>query len=290
MFGGALTVPVADVDRMDYLVIMGANPYASNGSLMTAPDFPGRLEALRARGGTLRGDRPAPFADRGEEPTSTCSSGPAPTRTSCSALVNVLVTEGLVNLGACDGLVSRPRRGRAARADVHARGRRAGVRHRRRRRSAASPATSPRTERAGVYGRIGTCTQEFGTVASWLVDVVNVLAGNLDREGGMMFTLPATVGAAPTPGRRGKGRGVKFGRRQSRVKRLPEFFGEYPVATLADEIETPGDGPDPGDDHHRRQPGGVDARRRAGSTARSRRSTSWWRSTSTATRPRATPT
>jgi len=97
------------------------------------------------------------------------------------------------------------------------------------------------TDKAAVYGRIGTCTQEFGTIASWLVDVVNTLAGNLDREGGAMFTLPAT-GGANTGGTPGVGRGVRFGRRHSRVRNLPELYGELPVATMADEIETAGDG------------------------------------------------
>ena len=92
-----------------------------------------------------------------------------------------------------------------------------------------------------MYARIGTCTQEFGTLASWLVDVLNVLTGNLDRPGGAMFAKPAT-GSGNTGGTAGKGRGVRFGRRQLRVRGLPEFFGELPVVCLAEEIETPGDG------------------------------------------------
>jgi anaerobic selenocysteine-containing dehydrogenase len=98
-----------------------------------------------------------------------------------------------------------------------------------------------RTDRAAVYGRIGTCTQEFGTLASWLVDVVNTLTGHLDQEGGAMFTK-AAAGASNTRGTPGRGKGVRFGRRQSRVRGLPEVFGELPVGCLAEEIETPGDG------------------------------------------------
>jgi anaerobic selenocysteine-containing dehydrogenase len=93
---------------------------------------------------------------------------------------------------------------------------------------------------AAVYGRIGTCTQEFGTLASWLVDVVNTCTGNLDQPGGVMFALPATGG--PNTGGDGKGRGFTFGRRASRVSGRPEFIGELPVACLAEEIETPGEG------------------------------------------------
>jgi anaerobic selenocysteine-containing dehydrogenase len=96
-------------------------------------------------------------------------------------------------------------------------------------------------ERAAVYARIGTCTQEFGTHASWLVDVLNVLTGNLDREGGAMFTR-AAAGQKNSAGPGGGGRGVRFGRWASRVRELPESFGELPVAALAEEMETPGEG------------------------------------------------
>jgi anaerobic selenocysteine-containing dehydrogenase len=92
-----------------------------------------------------------------------------------------------------------------------------------------------------VYARIGTCTQEFGTLASWLVDVANALTGNLDRPGGALFTKPA-AGSANTGGTPGVGRGVRFGRRHSRVRGLPEVFGELPVVCMAEEIDTPGDG------------------------------------------------
>jgi anaerobic selenocysteine-containing dehydrogenase len=96
-------------------------------------------------------------------------------------------------------------------------------------------------DRAAVYGRIGTCTQEFGTLASWLVDVLNVITGNLDREGGAMFPKAAAF-QANSAGEPGRGRGVLLGRWQSRVRGLPEMFGELPVACLAEEIDTPGDG------------------------------------------------
>ena len=94
---------------------------------------------------------------------------------------------------------------------------------------------------AAVYGRIGTCTQEFGTLASWLVDVVNVLTGNLDREGGAMFTR-AAAGARNTTGEPGSGKGFSIGRWHSRVRGLPEALGELPVSCLAEEIDTPGEG------------------------------------------------
>jgi anaerobic selenocysteine-containing dehydrogenase len=94
---------------------------------------------------------------------------------------------------------------------------------------------------AAVYGRTGTCTQEFGSITSWLVDVLNVLTGNLDRPGGAMFPKPA-AGGPNTLGRPRYGRETRIGRWRSRVRRLPESFGELPVACLAEEIETPGEG------------------------------------------------
>src|SRR5919197_950871 len=96
-------------------------------------------------------------------------------------------------------------------------------------------------ERAAVYARIGTCTQEFGTHASWLVDVLNVLTGNLDREGGVLFPR-AAVGQKNSSGAGAGGRGVRFGRWTSRVRELPEYYGELPVAVIAEEIDTSGEG------------------------------------------------
>ncbi|MCF8206615.1 MAG: molybdopterin-dependent oxidoreductase, partial [Methylotenera sp.] len=106
------------------------------------------------------------------------------------------------------------------------------------RRLARELAAAPR---AAVYGRIGTCTQRFGTVNSWLVDLINVLTGNLDREGGAMFAKAAAF-AANTQGRPGIGKGVTTGRRKSRVSGAPEVYGELPITLLAEEIETPGPG------------------------------------------------
>jgi anaerobic selenocysteine-containing dehydrogenase len=156
------------------------------------------------------------------------------------ALVNVLVSEGLTAPGAlaehCEGLSEVERL-----ADPFTPEAVEGVcgiaapEIRRVARELAAP------ERAAVYGRIGTCTQEFGTLASWLVDVLNVLTGNLDRPGGAMFTK-AAAGAPNTRGAPGRGKGAEIGRWRSRVRGLPEVFGELPVACLAEEIDTSGEG------------------------------------------------
>jgi anaerobic selenocysteine-containing dehydrogenase len=239
MFGTALSVPVPDLDRTEYLLILGADPVVSNGSLLTAPDMKGKLRAIRARGGRVvvvdpRRSRTADEASAHHFIT------PGTDAHFLLGIVHVLVTENLVRMGRlAEHVAGADEVAALAREwapDVAAR-------------ACGIPADTIRTiardlahtERAAVYGRIGTCTQEFGTLASWLVDVVNTLTGNLDREGGALFTK-AAVGATNTRGPSGRGKGVRFGRRTSRVSGLPEIFGELPVACLAEEIDTPGEG------------------------------------------------
>lgn len=239
MFGGGLTVPVPDVDRTDFLLMLGANPYASNGSLATAPDWPGRIEALLARGGTLvvvdpRRSRTA------EQATQHVAVRPGADAFLLMALVNVLVADDLIDTGpAGDYLagvdevlaLARPFTPEAV-APV------TGVDPGTVRRLAHDLAAAPR---ACVYGRIGTTTALYGTITSWLVDVLNALTGNLDRPGGAMFTR-AAAGASNTRGRPRYGRGLSLHRRRSRVRGAGETLGELPVACLAEEIDTPGDG------------------------------------------------
>ena len=178
-------------------------------------------------------------------------------------------------------------RGRAAlRPRVHARGCGRRVRHRggEIRRMARELASATR---AAVYARIGTCTQEFGTLASWLVDVLNVLTGNLDREGGAMFTKRRPARRThPAPEATGAGSARPLGQPRARTAR---DLGELPVAALAEEIETPGEGRCA---RSSRWPATrcVSTPNANGSPGPWRSSTSWSRSTSTSTRPRATPT
>ena len=242
LFGGGLTVPVPDVDRTDYLLMLGANPYASNGSLATAPDWPGRIEALRARGGKLvvvdpRRSRTAEEADEH------LFIRPGTDAFFLMAIVQTLFSDGLVTheqLGSLQEFVTgldeveRLSKPFTPEAVASVTGIDAGTT----RRIAHELATAPT---ACVYGRIGTCTQAFGTLASWLVDVINVCTGNLDRAGGAMFTK-AAAGAGNTRGTPRYGRALRLGRRASRVRGLPETLGELPAVALAEEIETPGDG------------------------------------------------
>ena len=234
MFGHPLSIPVPDVDRTGHLLMLGANPLESNGSLWTAPDLPGRLKALRRRGGRLvvvdpRRTRTAALADEH------LFIRPGTDAYLLFGIVHTLLAEDLV---APDVGARLPVAGldelRALAADFPPEtvagvcGVPAADIVRLARDLAAAPT-------AAVYGRMGTCTAEFGTLAQWLVDVVNVLTGNLDRPGGAMFPLPAA--AVPR-----SGRPYRTGRWRSRVRNLPEVNGELPVATLADEIETPGQG------------------------------------------------
>ncbi len=238
MFGGALSIPVPDVDRTDYLLVLGANPFASNGSLMTAPDIPGRLRALRTRGGRLVVIDPR-RSKTAEEADEHCFIRPGTDAHFLAALAQVIFADGLVDLGTVGAWVTGVAEARAAVgpftpeivAPV------CGIPAETIRRIARELAAAPT---AAVYGRIGTCTQEFGTLASWLVDVLNVITGNLDRPGGAMFAKPAT--GPSTTGAPGRGHGVRFGRRRSRVRDLPEFYGEMPTVCFAEEIETPGEG------------------------------------------------
>ncbi|WP_328736914.1 molybdopterin oxidoreductase family protein [Streptomyces bobili] len=233
LFGDANAIPVPDLDHTDHLLLIGANPLESNGSLCTAPDFPGKLKALKARGGTLtvidpRRTRTAKLADRH------LAIRPGTDALLLAAMAQVLFEEGLVDLGGLSPHVQgidelrdavrdfTPESVESA-CDVDAALVRTLARE-----LAAAPT-------AAVYARIGSCTVPHGTLASWLVDVLNILTGNLDRPGGALFPQAATD---RTPRPAGPGRGFALGRWHSRVSRHPEAKGELPLSALAEEIDT----------------------------------------------------
>jgi anaerobic selenocysteine-containing dehydrogenase len=239
MFGAGLSVPVPDVDRTDHLLILGANPLVSNGSLLTAPDMRGRIREIRERGGKVvvvdpRRTRTA------REATEHHFIRPGTDAALLMAIVNVLLAEKLANPGRLAEHANGANRiaELAAPFTPEAVSGLCGIEAADIRRLAMELAAA---ERAAVYARIGTTTQRFGTLASWLVDVINYLTGNLDRDGGAMFPL-AAVAQRNSAGRGPTGKGVKIGRWTSRVRGLPEVFGELPVVCLAEEITTPGDG------------------------------------------------
>src|SRR5438876_8326535 len=239
MFGTLFSIPVTDLERTEYLLLLGANPLVSNGSLMTAPDMRGRLRSLRQRGGKVVVIDP--YRTRtAQEADEHHFIKPGHDAHFLFALVHTLFAEGLVAPGKLVEHIAGLEQVREQ-AEPFTPERVAticGINASTIRTIARELAAAPR---AAVYGRVGTCTQEFGTLASWLVDVLNVLTGNLDREGGAMFPR-AAAGARNASGTPGKGRGVRFGRWKSRVRGLPEVYGELPASCLAEEIETPGEG------------------------------------------------
>jgi anaerobic selenocysteine-containing dehydrogenase len=233
LFGYANAIPVPDLDRTDHLLLIGANPLESNGSLCTAPDFPGKLKALKSRGGTLtvidpRRTRTARLADRH------VAVRPGTDALLLAAMANVLFEEDLVDLGDLAPYVTGLDEVAAAVADFapEAAAGACDLEADTIRALARELAAAPT---AAVYGRIGSCTVPHGTLASWLVDVLNILTGNLDRPGGALFPLSATD---RTPRPAGPGRGFALGRWHSRVSRHPEAKGELPISALAEEIDT----------------------------------------------------
>ncbi|MDW4908115.1 molybdopterin oxidoreductase family protein [Streptomyces sp. ADMS] len=233
LYGDANAIPVPDLDRTDHLLLIGANPLESNGSLCTAPDFPGKLKALRARGGTLtvidpRRTRTAKLADRH------IAIRPGTDALLLAAMTHVLFDEHLVDLGELAPHVQGVAEVEASVRDftpeavAEACDVDAGTIRTLARELAAAPT-------AAVYGRIGSCTVPHGTLASWLVDVLDILTGNLDRPGGALFPQAATD---RTPRPAGPGHGFTLGRWHSRVGQHPEAKGELPLSALAEEIDT----------------------------------------------------
>jgi anaerobic selenocysteine-containing dehydrogenase len=239
MFGHWLSFPVPDIERSDFLLILGANPMVSNGSLWTVPDFRGKAKALRARGGRIvvidpRRSETAAIADAHH------FIRPGSDVFLLLGMVHALFDEKLVRLGRLAGHVAGVEAMEAAVHDFSPEtvAARCGLDANTIRALARELAGA---DRGAVYGRMGTCTQEYGTLCSWLIDVLNVLTGHLDREGGAMFAK-APAFAANTIGKPGSGKGVHTGRRKSRVSGAPEVMGEFPMVCLAEEIETPGEG------------------------------------------------
>jgi anaerobic selenocysteine-containing dehydrogenase len=238
MFGHQLLLPIPDVDRTAHMLIIGANPLASNGSLMTAPGMKRRLRAIQERGGRVivvdpRRTETAAIADEH------IFVRPGTDALLLLAMLHTIFGEERARLGRLAPLVDGLEEVRtiAERFSPERVGSHTGVGAETIRRLAREHASA---ERAVVYARMGASTQAFGTLCQWLANVLNVVTGNLDREGGAMFTSPA-LDALRLPRGFGVGPG-SFGRWRSRVRGLPEFGGELPVATLAEEIREEGEG------------------------------------------------
>ncbi len=231
MYGHFALIPVPDVDRTDFFLILGANPVVSNGSLMSAPDMRRRLEAIRARGGRVvvvdpRRTETAAVADEH------LAIRPGADALLLAAMLHVILSKGPPRLGRLAGRVKRldelttfvrdlPPERVAARTGLAA----AAIR--------TLAGAFARAGRAACYGRVGLCTQRHGTLAVWLQQALDLVTGRVDEVGGMLLPTPAVdaVGLLSRLGWRGT-----FDRWRSR-RGLPEFSGELPVATLADEID-----------------------------------------------------
>jgi anaerobic selenocysteine-containing dehydrogenase len=239
LFGSAAAVAIPDIDRTDFLLILGANPLVSNGSLCVAPDWPGRMKAIRARGGKIvtvdpRRTRTAVKSDEW------IGIRPATDAAWLLSLIHVIFAEQLADPG------ERLTPYLAGLAEIRALSAEFSPAVTERYTSVSAEVTTrlarefAAAKRAVAYGRMGTTTTRFGTITSWLIDVLNTITGNLDEPGGAMFARPAIGGLLPAaePG----GRGFAIGRSRTRVRGLPEVLGEFPVAALAEEITTPGPG------------------------------------------------
>ena len=225
LYGAQFSIAVPDVDRSDFLMVMGANPVVSNGSLMTAPGMKRRLRALRERGGRVvvidpRRSETAALADEH------LFIRPGTDSHFLLALLNSMLDQGLVDIGAVDAMADGVGHVRELVAPFipDRVASITGISAEDIRRVAREFATA---KSSACYTRIGTCVQSYGTLSNYLGDVVNIFAGRLDREGGVMF--PRAAASYSSDG--------SYKRWQSRVRGLPEFGGEIPVATLAEEIE-----------------------------------------------------
>jgi len=231
MYGHGLLLPIPDIDHTDFMLILGGNPLASNGSIMTVPDVEKRLKAIQARGGQVvvvdpRRSETAAMADQH------LFVRPGGDAALLFGLLNTLFTEGLTRDShlPVDGLdeVRQAVAGFSAEAMSPL---------------CAVPASRIRqlardfaaADKAVCYGRMGVSTQSFGTLCHWLVQLINLVTGNLDRVGGALCTEPAVDLVASTSG-------GHFNRWQSRVSGLPEYGGELPVSALAEEMLSEGQG------------------------------------------------
>jgi len=233
MFGHMLLLPIPDIDRTQFFLALGANPLASNGSLMTAPGMPLRLKALRARGGRLVVVDPR-RTETAEVAATHLFIRPGTDALLLTALVRTVLEEKLDRPGRLADFMDGLEQVRSAVAPFSPE-RVAGATGISAEQIRTLARDFARAESAVAYGRVGVSTQAYGGVGQWLIQVLNVITGNLDRPGGALFTLPAVnpLGLAPRGG---------YARNRTRVRKLPSFGGEFPVAALAEEILTDGPG------------------------------------------------
>ncbi|HSC83352.1 MAG TPA: molybdopterin oxidoreductase family protein [Pseudomonas sp.] len=231
MYGHGLLIPIPDIDRTQFMLILGGNPLASNGSIMTVPDVEKRLKAIKARDGKLvvvdpRRSETAAMADQH------VFVRPGNDAALLLGLLNTLFEEGLTRTSHLPVNGLDEVRSAIAGFTAEAMSGRCGVPAVQIRQLARDFAAA---ESAVCYGRMGVSTQAFGSLCQWLIQLINLVSGNLDQPGGALCTSPALDLVASTSG-------GHFNLWQSRVSGLPEYGGELPVAALAEEMLTPGEG------------------------------------------------
>ncbi|WP_454564538.1 molybdopterin oxidoreductase family protein [Pseudomonas sp. AIG] len=231
MYGHGLLLPIPDIDHTDFMLILGGNPLASNGSIMTVPDVEKRLKAIQARGGKVvvvdpRRSETAAMADQH------LFVRPGGDAALLFGVLNTLFSEGLTRDShlPIDGLDDV--RAEVASFTAEAMSPLCAVPAEQIRQLARDFAAAPS---AVCYGRMGVSTQAFGTLCHWVVQLINLVTGNLDRVGGALCTEPAVDLVASTSG-------GHFNKWQSRVSGRPEYGGELPVSALAEEVLTEGEG------------------------------------------------
>ncbi len=235
LYGHQFLLPVPDIDRTDLMLIFGANPLASNGSMMTVPDVKKRLKAIQKRGGKFivvdpRRSETAEIADQH------LFIKPGSDAYVLLAMLRLVVSEGWVDAGhlqpLVDGLDELEPLLAAFTPELAEE--KSGISAERIR---VLTEELVRTPRAVVYGRMGVSVQQFGSLCQWAIQLLNLLTGHVDVEGGAL--VPNSAVGHVQPGEPGAGH---FGRYHSRVSKLPEFSGEFPSTVLAEEMLTPGEG------------------------------------------------
>jgi anaerobic selenocysteine-containing dehydrogenase len=237
MFGHYFVLPVPDIERTEHMLVIGANPAVSNGSLMTAPGVRDRIKEIRARGGRVVVIDPR-RTETAKHASEHVAVSPGGDPYLLLGMLNTIFADGSARLGAlqgrCDGLAelqALAAQWSPERAAAHA-----GVEAPTIARLAREFASSPR---AVAYGRVGVCQQQTGSLTHWLINALNIVTGNMDRAGGAMFPNSAVDVVKLVESVTGK---PHWGRYRQRVSGLPEFADELPVAGLAEEILTPGAG------------------------------------------------
>lgn len=235
IYGHQYMIPVPDIDHSNFMLLIGANPLASNGSMMTVPDVRNRLKDLQKRGGRFvvvdpRKSETAKIADEHH------FIRPGSDAYLLLSMIHTLFDEDLVNTGHLSNIIEGLDAIEAAVGPItpEVAEKQTGIKSADIRALAREMAA---TEGAVCYGRMGVSTQEYGTLCQWAIQVLNALTGGLDVRGGAIVPTPA-FGDISTSS---KGRGY-FATEHTRVSGLPKFSGEFPAVAIAEEILTPGEG------------------------------------------------